>query len=255
MPAPRSKKASSTAELSPVEKVPKTGPAAKRTPKKASAPARKPRPRTTPPKVLPETPVAAAMPETPVAAERPAESPPARRPARIVFWALLAVIPAVALGAFGAFLLVRGDDSQDPIRAGAPAAVSPDELASFAGSHQEPVYWAGRVPARKIELRTTRVGTFVRYLPAGELAGDPGTALTIATYPLRNAFATATRRAGAPRMARRTLAAGGIAVWSLANPTSIYLAFQGVPYLVEVYGPTPAEARRFALSGRVRPVS
>jgi hypothetical protein len=228
MPAVRSKKSPSTAEVSPMEK---------------AATAGKPRKRTARPK---------AKPKTPVVTEQIPESPTARRPRRIVFWALLAVLPVVALAGL---LLVRGDDSGEPISPGAPAAVSPDELASFASSREAPIYWAGGVPGRKIELRTTRAGTFVRYLPPSARAGDSGTALTIATYPLRNAYATASRRAGGPRMARRDLAAGGIAVWSQAKPTSIYLAFQGVPHLVEVYAPTRAEARRFALSGRVRPVS
>ncbi len=242
MSAVRSKKSPSTAEVSPMEKAAKTGQPGKRT-KSASAAGGKPRTRTARPK---------AKPETPAAAERTAESSPARRLSRIVVWALLAVIPAVAVAAF---LLVRDDESREPISPGAPAAVSPDELASFASSREAPIYWAGGVPGRKLELTTTRAGTFVRYLLPSASAGGSRRALTIATYPLSNAYATATRRADGPRMARRRLAAGGIAVWSRAKPTSIYLAFQGVPHLVEVYAPTHAEARTFALSGRVRPVS
>ena len=64
----------------------------------------------------------------------------------------------------------------------------------FASSHNGPVYWAGRIPARKLELTTTGSGTFVRYLPLSASGGDSARAITIATYPLRNAFATAVSR-------------------------------------------------------------
>ena len=43
-------------------------------------------------------------------------------------------------------------------------------------------------------------------------------------------------------------------MWNLARPTSVYLAFPGVPHLVEVYAPDADEARTLALSGRIRPV-
>lgn len=240
MPAPRSKKSPATAEVRPVNKARKPArpaAAAERTAKKASAPTTKPRTRTAQPRTT-----------KPPAAE----SRFARPPSTLVFWALLVVIPAVALTVF---LLVRGDDSEQQIRPGVAAAISPEELASFARSREAPVYWAGRVPGRQLELTTTRAGTFARYLPQSAPAGNSRRALTIATYPLSNAYAIATRRGGGPRMAKRTLPAGGIAVWSRAQPTSIYLAFQGVPHLVEVYAPTRGEARRFALSGRIRPVS
>jgi hypothetical protein len=243
MSAPRSKKSGSTAEVSPVEKT-STG---KRTAKKALANAPKPRTRTARSQ--------ATKAEAPAAEQTPAPTVEGKRDrmaAALVLSVLLAVIAAVVLAVF---LLVRGDEPAQEIRSGVPAAVSSDELASFASSREAPVYWAGLVPARKLELTTTRAGTFVRYLPLSAPAGDPRRALTIATYPLRNAYATATRRADGPRMAKRRLAAGGIAVWSRAKPTSIYLAFQGVPQLVEVYAPTRAEARRFALSGRIRPVN
>lgn len=249
MSARRSMKSRSAAEASPMEKATKTAKpraAGKRTTTKAPAPAAKPR--TARPK--------ATIPEAPPVAERtpalPAESKRSRPSRALVVSLLLAVVAMVGVAVF---LLVRADKAPQQIDPGVPAAVSSDELASFASSHEAPVYWAGPVPARKLELTTTTGGTFVRYLPQSAPNGDSRKALTIATYPLRDAYATATRRAGGPRMAKRRLPGGGIAVWSQAKPTSIYLAFQHVPQLVEVYAPTRAEARRFALSGRVQPVS
>lgn len=165
---------------------------------------------------------------------------------------LLAVVPAASVAAF---LLIRGDESSGRMRAGVPLAVSAETLDEIAGSFDAPVYWAGPLTSSKFELTTTRAGTFVRYLPAGVLAGDPRPDFTtIATYPLANAYATAARRGTEPGMASREMPGGGVAVWSRTDATSVYLAYPQVPHLVEVYAQKPAEARRLALSGDVRPV-
>jgi hypothetical protein len=128
------------------------------------------------------------------------------------------------------------------------------DLTSFASSHNGPVYWAGPIASRKLELTTTSAGTFVRYLPLAASVGNSERAITVATYPLQKAYATALARSKNPQMTSREAAAGGLAVWSRARPTSVYLAFPGVPQLIEVYAPSAAEARTLALSGRIRPV-
>ncbi|HUQ22200.1 MAG TPA: hypothetical protein VM049_04225, partial [Gaiellaceae bacterium] len=125
------------------------------------------------------------------------------------------------------FFLWRGHDSADQSRA----------ALSFARSHNGPVYWAGTIPARKLELTTTSAGTFVRYLPLGGKAGDSARAITVATYPLRGAYATAVARAKTAQMTSRIAAGGAVVVWSVTRPTSVYVAFPGVPQLVEVYAP------------------
>ena len=109
--------------------------------------------------------------------------------------------------------------------------------------------------ARKLELTSTSDGTFVRYLPLNAPIGDSTRAITVGTYPMRNAYATAAGRAKATQMTSRETAGGGLAVWSKTRPTSVYLAFPGVPQLVEVYAPDADQARTLALSGRIRPVS
>ena len=79
----------------------------------------------------------------------------------------------------------------------------------------------------------------IRPVPAAERAvGDSARAITIATYPLRNAYATAVSRSKSAQMtSKREAAGGGLVVWSRTRPTSVYLAFPGVPQLVEVYAP------------------
>jgi hypothetical protein len=158
------------------------------------------------------------------------------------------------LAAAVATLLFVGQDDPPAQDSSAPVTVSAAELASFAGSVGSPVYWGGELPSRTIELTTTATGTFVRYLPAGTTVGGSSRALTIATYPLQDAYGTAARRAKAAGMTSRQTRNGGLAVWSKAQPTSVYVAFRGAPSLIEVYAPQAKEARTLALSGRIRAV-
>ena len=137
---------------------------------------------------------------------------------------------------------------------GAPVAVSAAELATLAAAQDAPVYWAGLLRSRTLELTRTDTGTFVRYLPAGNAVGGSSRSLTIATYPVPSAYGTAITRAKGAGMSSSRTANGGLAVWSKAQPTSVYVAFRGVPSLVEVYAPKAEDARTFALSRQLRPV-
>ncbi|MGH3073269.1 MAG: hypothetical protein ACRDNB_13525 [Gaiellaceae bacterium] len=169
------------------------------------------------------------------------------------FLAATAVLLVLAAGAVaGALLVLRDDDSPPPdVRTGVPVLVSAGELAAYADATGTPVYWAGAIEGRRLELTTTRAGTFVRYLPPGAVAGDDDRALTVATYPLANAFATATARARNAQMTSEKTQRGGLAVWSRTRPTSVYLAFPDVRQLIEIYSPDAAEALRLARSGQV----
>jgi hypothetical protein len=167
---------------------------------------------------------------------------------------LLGLAVLAAAGAATTFLLVR---EVEPAPIGARSAagiVTPAQLAELADLRSAPIYWAGSLPATRLELRTTRIGTYVRYLPAGMAAGGDELAPTVATYPLRNAYETAVDRGKSPQMSSRSLDGGGIAVWRGARALSVYIAFRGDPYLVEVYAPEAGEARRLALSGRITAV-
>jgi hypothetical protein len=232
---------SAVAETSFVEKTRKpTRPAAKPAAPRRRAPAKP----------------AASTESSPIQVEEP--TPPratrGRRRRRLAFasTALVVVVSASAAATF--FLFLRGDDSSATSRAAAPAGVSATMLASFASAHDGPVYWVGPMASRKLELTATSAGTFVRYLPLSAPVGDSERAITVATYPMRNAFATATTRAKSPQMSSRETDDGTLAVWSKTRPTSVYLAFPGVSQLIEVYSPDAAQARSLALSGRIRPV-
>lgn len=196
---------------------------------------------------------AKARKRTPRPTAAPAPAPDRHRAYGLLAAGWMAIVVVAAAGGTASILLGGDGESPGTIAAGVPVTVSGEALTAFADSHEAPVYWAGGIPSRRLELTTSRAGTFVRYLPMGARAGDPRpTFATIATYPLPRAYATAARRRMQPGMTSRKIAGGGLAVWSRGRPTSVYVAFAGVPHLVEVYAPTGREAQR--LSGRLRPV-
>jgi hypothetical protein len=214
--------------------------------RKPARPAAKP---AAPRKRAPATkPKAAARPKKVAASRAVAVEPatPLANPVRRRNWFALAAVAlvVVAVASVAGFLVLRDE---------APSGASAGILASFARSHDGPVYWVGSIPGHRLELTTTDAGTFVRYQPASASVGDNERAITIATYPLENAFATAVGRSKSPQMSSSRVAGGGLVVWSRARPTSVYVAFPGVPHLVEVYAPDASQARTLALSGRLRP--
>lgn len=156
----------------------------------------------------------------------------------------------------GVYLLVRGGGDAAPapsLSPGVPAVVTADQLAALSGAHS--VHWAGELAGRRIELRQTGSGTFVRYLPSATAVGAPTRTLTIATYELERAWAIAQEAAASPDAKRSILSDGRVAVWRQSRPTSVYIAKPGSDVLVEVFDPKAAQARRLSLSGQVQPVS
>jgi hypothetical protein len=172
----------------------------------------------------------------------------------IRFGAVLAVALAVA---FGAWLLLLRDDGGSASPAGpVSTAVSRDALRALPGQTGHPVYWAGPRARHIYELtRPTDGSVYLRYLPAGVRIGDRRPAFTtIGTYPRRGALRVL-RRLGRQRgMVTFPLGGGGIAVYSRARPTWVFVGFPGRDLHVVVYDPSPGDARRLARSGRVRPV-
>ena len=169
----------------------------------------------------------------------------------------LGAVVAVGLAAFlvGWVAIHRGDDSSPAAGPGAYAA-SESELREFAASVSHPVFWAGPKDGYTYELtRTTNGFVYVRYLPEGTEVGDSGSRfLTIGTYPRPSAYAELQRASRADGAVSLKIGDDGMAVFSEARPTSVYLGSPDARYQVEVYHPSPDEARRLALSGQVVPV-
>jgi hypothetical protein len=156
----------------------------------------------------------------------------------------------------GIVLLVHGGEapSRTLLKPGVPVVVSADHMDSLSGS-TAPIYWAGSFPHRRLEVTTTRSGSFVRYLPPATHAGTHAKTLTIATYPVADAWQVAQHAAqerGA-RLAR--LSDGRVAVWRTSRPTSVYIAQRGSSTLVEVFDPSAAKAHNLSVSGLVQPVT
>jgi hypothetical protein len=137
-----------------------------------------------------------------------------------------------------------------------PKEVSTEALRSFADSTGHVVYWAGILPGRRFELtKNDRGDIFVRYLPEEAPIGDGRPAYTtVATYPLDAAYRLTVQAADRADMSSKQAPGGGLAVWRGKRPTSIYLAYPGSDYLIEVYDPSWERAQDLALSGDVGPI-
>ena len=170
----------------------------------------------------------------------------------------LGALIAVGLVAFlvGWMAMNRGGDDAPPAPCSGASAASESELKSFADSASHPVYWAGAKEGHTYELtRTTNGFVYVRYLPEGTEVGDRRSRfLTIGTYPRPGAFAELQRAAKAKGSVSVKIGDGGLAVFSQTRPTSVYVGYPDAKYQVEVFHPSPDEARRLALSGQVVPV-
>jgi len=169
----------------------------------------------------------------------------------------LGALVAIGLAAFftGWVVMNRGDDAATAPGSGA-SATSESELRSFASGQSHPIYWAGPKDGFTYELtRTTDGQVYVRYLPEGTAVGDPRSRfLTIGTYQRAGAFAELRRAGRAEGAITLKLERGGLAVFSEAKPTSVYFGYPNARYQVEVYDPSPDQARRLALSGQIVPV-
>jgi hypothetical protein len=159
---------------------------------------------------------------------------------------------AVAAGVI-VWLLVGGGGGNKGAKPTTAQAVSARSLAALPAALHHPIYWAGPKPSFTYELTRTSDGRiFIRYLPAGVRVGtNEPKYLTIATYPVKNALAAVRvigKRGGSAPV---PISGGGIAAVDKAHPTSVYLAYPGSPYQIEVFDPSPATARSIALSGQI----
>jgi amino acid transporter len=178
-----------------------------------------------------------------------------RRPRIKLGSALAAVIAAV----FVAWAVIGGGGSSSKpgstptVTAVGPVGLSVSGLRRFATRSGRPIYWAGAQEGYFYELtRTSENNVYVRYLPPDANVGAKrADFLVIATYPFPNALQALRNVADGHEI---RLPGGGIASVNAKHPSSVYLAYPGVEYQIEVYDPSPARSLQVARSGTVRPV-
>ena len=166
-----------------------------------------------------------------------------------------AVIAIAVAAGLVAWLLLRGngDSSSNPAQVAGATATTRAELADLAAEVQHPIFWLGRKRGFTYELTQTRSGRiYVRYLPDGVEVGADEPYLTVATYPFPGAYPALEKKAAAKGAVTARLARGGLAVLANGYPQSVYIAYPGVNYQVEVYDPTRARAMQLVSSGGLR---
>jgi hypothetical protein len=173
------------------------------------------------------------------------------RQARVQLAILGVAVTAAAL--LVAWLAVGNTSASSPATGPGPRIVSPAQLEECARSRGGPLYWAGPKSGFRLELTEASEGrTFVRYLPPGVRAGDPRPDfLSVGTYTREQAFADLTQASKRPGMVSTDAHGGGIVVFESSKPTSVYLAYPGRPYQVEVFAPASPTARALILGGHV----
>jgi hypothetical protein len=176
------------------------------------------------------------------------------RQLRLLF-ILIALVTAAALALIGIWVISVGGNNVSLPTGLAPAAVSQAQLEKLASETKHPVYWADTKSGAYELTRTTDGRIYVRYLPSAAKVGDPSAKyLTVGTYPEKNAFRSIQRAAHRPGAVSVKLANNGLLVFNAATPKSVYFGYPGANYQVEVFDPSPEQARALVLNGTVKPI-
>ena len=180
---------------------------------------------------------------------------PTRVPTNALPLSLVALL-LIVLILFGGSLLLRGHGGKTTLPpVGPPAAVSESQLKSLASQSSQPIYWAGPKHGTYELTRTTDGRTYIRYLPSADKVGDrTPNYLTVGTYPTKQAFSALRRAAARDGAVSANVDHGGLVVFNNSAPKSVYFSYPKSGYQVEVYDPSPLQARGLVLSGSIRPI-
>lgn len=133
-----------------------------------------------------------------------------------------------------------------------PVAVSEKDLVALSRTLGHAVYWAGPRANTTYELTLTDDGSvFVRYLLPGKEVGASEGALTVATYPVADAYSVTQKGASGEGSVIVQAPGDGFAMRSKSSRTNVYLAFPGEDVQVEVYSPVPGAAARLVSQGKI----
>jgi hypothetical protein len=136
-----------------------------------------------------------------------------------------------------------------------PEETSEDDLTKLSEELGHPIYWAGPRENATYELTMTADGRiFVRYLPPAAEVGASSAALTVATYPVADAYSITKRGASGEDSAVAEIPGGGIATYDKGKTTNVYLAYPGEDVQVEVFSPVRGVAPKLVSQGKIVPV-
>lgn len=171
---------------------------------------------------------------------------------------LAGVAASVAAVLVAVVLAITGGSSGGEVDAvGAqPHFVDVGELIDAEGTLGHRIYWAGERPPNRLELKQEGDGSvYLRYLPPGTSAGDPGvTFLTVGSYPVADAQGALRRAATAAGTSVEQVNGGAVVLPNPASEGSVYLAYPDSDLEIEVYDPLPGRALELIRSGAIRPV-
>jgi len=176
-----------------------------------------------------------------------------RRPSRRLVVAMLLAAGLASGGAYAAGRLTEGAAVPAP---GTPAVMAASDITKVARTVGHDVYGVPAPAGTHLEVtRGSHGEVWVRYLTAGAQPGDKrATFLTVGTYRRADAYAAAQKAAAGGDQRSTELPGGGIMLWSLERPTSVYVARPGTDLLIEVYSPDAEQAKALARSGAVTPL-
>jgi hypothetical protein len=169
----------------------------------------------------------------------------------------LVALLLVAMILLGVLLILRvhGTSKTTLPPVGAPASVSASQLKELATQSDLPVYWAGSKQGAYELTRTADGRVYIRYLPSADKVGDQAPDyLTIGTYPTKEAFSAIKRAATRQGGVSVNIEHGGLLVFNDKTPKSVYFSYPKSGYQVEVYDPSPLEARALVLDGSIKPI-
>ena len=149
--------------------------------------------------------------------------------------------------------IVTVSSASAPSAAGVAAhAVSPAGIKTLSTSLAQPIYWVGAEKGTTYELTQTADGKiYLRYLPKGVAVGSTTAYLTIGTYPVKSAYTVVKGLLKTSGWASVKAPGKAVAGYDKRVPSSVYVAFPGSSFQIEVYSPSPARAKSLVTSGQV----
>ena len=197
-----------------------------------------------------ETPNTGGSAWVPLSKRRGRTSSPSSKTRGILLVPSVALLAVAAVGAwFGVRHFNSASSSPNAVSA---VAVSEAGLKTMAGALSRPIYWAGSKGGVEYELTMAPNGrTYVRYLPTGVAVGTKAKYLTVGTYAFSNAFAVTKAAAHATSSVSVAAPDGAVAFYRKAVPTSVFVAYPGSSYQIEVYDPSATQAKSLVASGLI----